>query len=141
MVLWESYVAEGGEFQDQKRCGYKPLSTNKKSCAHSMLNRIAACGHPLVIKTHPNPEEKSVNEQGLVIETSTHSINETHGGSGRGDKTVSPRYHDGRFFLQAHADLSLHLTEGYMHNLTEGCIDEEPWTGWPDDSPSDFPLI
>jgi hypothetical protein len=24
------------------------------------------------------------------------------------------------FFLQAHVDLSFHLTEGYMHNLTKG---------------------
>jgi hypothetical protein len=92
-------VAEGGEFQAQKRCGSKPLSTAKKSCAHSMLNQIAARGHPLVIKTHTDPEEKSVNEQGPVAETSTHSINIKNGGYGRGDRNVSSRYHDGQFFL------------------------------------------
>jgi hypothetical protein len=60
-------VAEGGEFRAQKRCGSKPLLAAPKSHAHSELNRIAACGHPLVIKPHPNPEDKSVNEQGLVV--------------------------------------------------------------------------
>ena len=60
----------------------------------------------------------------MVVETSNHSINRRHGGSGRGDRTVSPKYHDGRFFLQAHAELSLCLTGGYMHNLIEEGIDE-----------------
>jgi hypothetical protein len=45
------------------------------------------------------------------------------------------------FFLQAHTDLSLHLTGGNMHSLTEGCTDENPWMGWPDDSPSSCSLI
>jgi hypothetical protein len=121
-------MVEGGEFRAQKRCGSKPLSTAPKSRAHSTSNPIAARGRPLVIKPRPDPEEKSVNEQGPVVETSAHSINRRHGGSGRGDKTVSPRYHDGRFFLQAHVDLILRLTEGYMHNLTKGCTDENPWT-------------
>jgi hypothetical protein len=88
-------VAEGGEFGAQKQCGSKPLLTTLKSRAHSMLNPC----HPLVVKPHPDPKEKSVNEQGLVVKISTHSINENHGGFGRGDKTVSSRYHDGRFFL------------------------------------------
>jgi hypothetical protein len=126
-------VAEGGEFQAQKWCGSKPLSTAPKSRAHSAPNPIAARGRPLVIKPRLDPEEKSINEQGPVVETSTHSINKRHGGSGRGDKTVSLRYHDGRFFLQAHADLSL--------CLTEGSTNEDPWTRWLDDSPSGCPLI
>jgi hypothetical protein len=79
--------------------------------------------HPLGIKPHPDPEG-SVNEKGVVVETSTHSINRRHGGSGRGDRTVSPRYPYGQFFLQAHAELSLCLTGGYMHSLTEEGTDE-----------------
>jgi hypothetical protein len=45
------------------------------------------------------------------------------------------------FFLEAHIDMSLRLTEGYMHSLTKGCTDEEPWMGWPDHIPSGCPLI
>jgi hypothetical protein len=67
--------------------------------------------------------KKVVNEKGVVVETSTHSINRRHGGSGHGDRTVSPRYPYGMVFLQAHADLSLRLIEGYTHSLTEGCTD------------------
>jgi hypothetical protein len=95
------------------------------TCLYNMTNPRATRGSPLGIKPHPDPEKKrrSVNEKGVVVETSTHSINRRHGGSGRGDRTVSPRYHDGRFFLQAHVDLSLRLTEGYTHSLTEGCTD------------------
>jgi hypothetical protein len=52
----------------------------------------------------------------VVVETLTHSINRRHGGSGRGDRTVSPRYPYGWFFLQAHVDLSLRLTEGYTQS-------------------------
>jgi hypothetical protein len=79
---------------------------------------------PLGIKPHPDPNERSVNEKGVVVETLTHSINRRHGGSGRGDRTVSPRYHDGHFFLQAHAELSLQLTGGYTHSLIEEGTDE-----------------
>jgi hypothetical protein len=86
-------------------------------------NPIASRGLPLVVKPRPDPEEKSANEQELVVETLAHSINKKHGGSVRGDRTVNPRYHDGQFFLQAYVDLSLHLTEGYTHSLTEGCTD------------------
>ena len=53
------------------------------------------CGIPLVIKPHPGPDEGSVNEKGVVVETTTHSINGRHGGSGHGDRAVSLRYHDG----------------------------------------------
>jgi hypothetical protein len=38
--------------------------------------------------------------------------------------TVSPRYPHGHFFLQAHAELSLHLTGGYTLSLTEEGADE-----------------
>jgi hypothetical protein len=61
----------------------------------------------------------SINEKGVVVETLNHSINRRHGGSGHRVKVVSPRYHGGRVFLQAHAELNLHLTGGYMHSLTE----------------------
>jgi hypothetical protein len=40
------------------------------------------------------------------------------------------------FFLHAHIDLSLRLTRGNMHSLTEGYTNINPWMGWPDDSPS-----
>jgi hypothetical protein len=100
-------VAEGGELRAQKWCESKPPLTAPQSRAYITSNPRAACGNPLGIKPHPDPDERSVNEKGVVVETSTHSINRRHGGSGRGDKTVSPRYHDGRFFLQAHAELSL----------------------------------
>jgi hypothetical protein len=92
-------VVEGGKFQAQKRCGSKPLLTTLKSCAHSVSNPIVARGRPLVVKPHPDPKDKSVNEKGLVVETSTHPINKRHGGSGHGDKTFSPRYHDGQVSL------------------------------------------
>jgi len=45
------------------------------------------------------------------------------------------------FSLQAHIDMSLHLTGGNTHSLKEGCTDEKPWMRWPDDSPSGCSLI
>jgi hypothetical protein len=75
-------VAEGGAFWAQKRCGSKPLSMAPKSHARLALNPTTTRGHPLVIKPRPNPKENSVNEQGLVVETSFHSINRRHGSSG-----------------------------------------------------------
>jgi hypothetical protein len=134
-------VAEGGEFQAQKWCGSKPPLTIPKSHAHSVSNLIEVRGHLLVVKPHPDLEEESVNEQGLVVKTSSHSINENHGGSGHGDRTISSRYHNGWFFLHAHAGLSLHLTEVYTHNLTEGCTEENLWMRCPHDSFSGCPLI
>jgi hypothetical protein len=76
-----------------------------------VLNPIEMRGCPLVVKVCLDLEVKTVNEQGLVVETSAHSINRRDGGFGHGDKTVSPRYHDGWFFLQAYYVMSLHLTE------------------------------
>jgi hypothetical protein len=68
------------------------------TCLYGIHPRVAH-GSPLGVKPHPDPDERSVNEKGVVVETSNHSINRRRGGSGRGDRTVSPRYHDGRFFL------------------------------------------
>jgi hypothetical protein len=48
-------VAKGGEFWAQKQCGSKPLSMAPKSCVHSMLNPIVACGLPIVFKPHLDP--------------------------------------------------------------------------------------
>jgi hypothetical protein len=92
-------VVEDGAFWAQKRCGSKPLSTAPKSRARIMSYPTTTRGRPLVIQSCSDPEEDSVNEQGLVVETSAQSINRKHGSYGRGDRTVSPRYHDGRFLL------------------------------------------
>jgi hypothetical protein len=47
---------------------------------------------PLGIKPHCDPEKKKeVNEKGVVVETSTHSINRRHGGYSHGDRTIIPR--------------------------------------------------
>jgi hypothetical protein len=73
-----------------------------------------------------HPDEKSVNEKGVVVETSTHSINRRHGGSGHGDRAISPRYPYGWFFLHAHAELSLRLIGRYTHSLTEEGAEERP---------------
>jgi hypothetical protein len=45
-------------------------------------------GSPLGIKPHPSPNEGSVNEKGVVVETLTHSLNRRHGGSGHGDRAT-----------------------------------------------------
>jgi len=97
-----------------------------QSHAYIMKNPRVGCGIPLGVKPHPDldPDERSVNEKGVVVETSTHSINRRCGGSGHGDRTVSSRYPYGQFFLHAHADLSLHLIGRYMHNLTKEGADE-----------------
>jgi hypothetical protein len=50
------------------------------------------CGVPLGIEPHLDPDERSINEKGVVFETLTYSINRRHGGYGRGDNTFSPRY-------------------------------------------------
>jgi hypothetical protein len=71
------------------------------------------------MKPHLDPDEGSFNEKGVVVETSTHSINRRYGGSGCGDRTVSSRYPYGQLFLHAHAELSLHMTRGYMHSLKD----------------------
>jgi len=97
-----------------------------QSRAYITSNPTTACGHPLFVKLCLDPNDNSANERGLVVETSFHSINGRHGNSGRGDRFVSPRYQDGRFFLQGHADLIFRLTGGNTHSLTEGCTDEKP---------------
>jgi hypothetical protein len=90
-------VAEDGELWAQKRCESKPPLTALQSRAYITTNLRAACGSPLGIKPHPDPDERSVNEKGVVVETLTHSINRRHGGSGYGDRIDSLRYHDGCF--------------------------------------------
>jgi hypothetical protein len=99
-------VAKGGELRAQKRCGSKPPLTAPQSHAYSTSNPRAARSIPLGIEPRPDPEENSVNERGLVVETSFHSINRRHGSSGRGDITVSPRYLDGWFLLAGPSELA-----------------------------------
>jgi hypothetical protein len=73
-VLRGSYVVEDGTFQAQKRCGSKPLLTAAKSCVLSMSYPRTAHGHPLVARTHPDPEEDSSNEQGLNFVARNHML-------------------------------------------------------------------
>jgi hypothetical protein len=90
----------GGELRAQKWCESKPPLIALQSHAYIMKNPRAARGSPLGIELRPNLDGRSVNEKGVVVETSTHSINRRHGGSGRGGSTVRPRYPDGRFFCR-----------------------------------------
>jgi len=101
----------------------------------------AACGSPLGIKPHPDPDEGPVNEKWVVVNTSTHSINRRHRGYVHVNRFVIPRYHSGWPFLQAHAKLSLCLTGGYTHNLTEEGIDERLLMERPDHTPGSCGLI
>jgi hypothetical protein len=114
---------EGGGLRAKKWCESKPPLTALQSHSHLASNPKATRGNPLGIKPYPGPDEGSVNEKG-VVETSTHSINIRHGGSSRGDRVVSPRYHSGRVFLQAHAKINLRLTGGYTHSMIEEGADE-----------------
>jgi hypothetical protein len=88
-------VAEGGGLRAQKWCEYKPPLMAPQSRAHLASNLKASCGSPLGIKPHPGLNERSVNEKGVVVETSTHSINRRHGGCVRGDRAVRQMYHGG----------------------------------------------
>jgi hypothetical protein len=91
-------VVKCGELWDKS--GVDPNSFDApQSCAYIMSNPTTTHGRPLGIKPRCDLEENSVNEKGVVVETSTHSINIKRGGPGRGDKTVSPRYHNGWFLL------------------------------------------
>jgi hypothetical protein len=83
-------VAEGGELRAQKRCGSKPPLMAPQSRAYIMSNPRATRGHPLGVKPRSDPEEDSVNEKGLVVETSAQSINRRHGSYGRGDRSCQP---------------------------------------------------
>jgi hypothetical protein len=121
-------VDEGTGLRAQKRCESKPPFTAPQSCAHIASILKATCGSPQGIKPHPGLDEGSINEKGVVVETSTHSINARRGESGCGDRAVSPRYHGGRVFLQAHAEMNLCLTGGYTHSLTEEGADESVTT-------------
>jgi hypothetical protein len=75
-------VVVGGELRDKKWCGSKLPLTTPQSHAYMMTNLSAVHGIPLGIKPHPNPDERSVNEKGVVVGTSTHSIIRRHGGYG-----------------------------------------------------------
>jgi hypothetical protein len=92
-------MAEDGAFRAQTQCGSKPLSMTPKSCACIMSYPTKTSGLPLVIPPRSDSEEDSINEQGMIVETSAKSINRKHGRYGQGDKIVSPRYHDGRFLI------------------------------------------
>jgi hypothetical protein len=58
-------VAEDGSFRAQKQCGSKPLSVTPKSRALTAPYPTTARGLPLIVKSCPNLEEGSTNEQGL----------------------------------------------------------------------------
>jgi hypothetical protein len=103
-------MLEGGGLRAQKRRESKLPFTALQSHAHIESNLKAARGSPLGIKPHPDFDEGPVNEKVVVVETLTHSINRRHGGSSRVDRTVSPRYPYGWFFLHSHYELSLCLT-------------------------------
>jgi hypothetical protein len=115
---------EGGGLRNQKRCYSKLPLTTPQAHAHIASNTKAMCGIPLGIKPHLGPDEGLANEKGVVVETSTHSINRRHGVSGCGDRAINSRYHGGQVFLQVHAKTNLHLTGGYTHSLTEEGADE-----------------
>jgi hypothetical protein len=51
-------------------------------------------------------------KEGLVVETSTTSLNGSMEGLAEETKNVSPKYHRGQFLLHAHTDQSFLLTEG-----------------------------
>jgi hypothetical protein len=71
-----------------------------KSHDYIASNPRAACGGTLSVEPCLDPDERSVNEKGVMVETSTHSINIRHGGSSRGDNTIIPRYPNGRFLCR-----------------------------------------
>jgi hypothetical protein len=108
-AVWVQTTFDGPEIT----CAYNVVSNN---------DRWSPTSHP----TCSNPEEDSVNEKGLVAETSAQSINRKLGSYGRGDKLSARGTTMDGFFLQAHTDLSLRLTGGNTHSLTEGCTDENP---------------
>jgi hypothetical protein len=69
---------------------------------------------------------KVVNEEGVVVETSSHPINGKHGRPGRGGRLSAQSSPVDRFSCKAHADLSSRLTEECMHSLTEEDADGKP---------------
>jgi hypothetical protein len=52
-----------------------------------------------VLSLIPISKKRAVNEKGVVVETSTHSVNINHKGSSRGDITIILRYINGRLLL------------------------------------------
>jgi hypothetical protein len=71
-------MEEGGELRAQKWCGSKPPLMTPQSCAYIMSNPTTTCGLPLGVKSRSDPKEDLVNGKGLVVETSTQSINGWH---------------------------------------------------------------
>jgi hypothetical protein len=58
------------------------------------------------------PRRNQLMKEGLVVEQSTTPMNGSMEGLAGRQKTVSPKYHRGQFFLQAQTDPSFLLTEG-----------------------------
>jgi hypothetical protein len=54
---------------------------------------------------------KVVNEEGVVVETSSHPINGKHGRTGRGGRLSAQSSHVDGFSCKSHTDLSSRLTE------------------------------
>jgi hypothetical protein len=73
--------------------------TTPQSHAYIVKNLRASHGHPLGIRSQSDPEEDPVNEKGLVVEALSQSINRRCEISGRGDRTINLRYHEGKFCL------------------------------------------
>jgi hypothetical protein len=90
---------EGGGLWVQKLCGSKMPLTAPQSCDYIASNPRVARGTPLGVEPCPDPDERSVNEKGVMVETSTHSIIRMHGGFGHEDNAVRLRYPYGQFYI------------------------------------------
>jgi hypothetical protein len=99
MVLRGGYIVRRGAFHALKNHGHKPLPAAPKSHACMMSYPTTIGGRSIIIPPDSNPEKNSINEKGLLVETSTQCINKKHGSYDRGDRVVIPRYHDGWFPL------------------------------------------
>jgi hypothetical protein len=75
-------MVEEGAFRARKWYGFKLLSMALKSRVHMMSYPMATYGHLIVIPIQSNLEKDSINEKGLVVETSAQSINRKHGNYG-----------------------------------------------------------
>jgi hypothetical protein len=56
-------VAEDGELWAQKRCESKPPLKALQSHSYITKNPRVACGSPLGVKPHLDPDERSFNEK------------------------------------------------------------------------------
>jgi hypothetical protein len=59
------------------------------------------------------------NKKGVVVETSTHSMNGRYGGSAMGTKLSAHGTPTTRFSCKTHADMSSCLTEECLHSLIQ----------------------